>query len=89
MTTTLREYVESLPDEEKDLIVDGYNEFERNGWIGDDPIRLHAVAFMHEIGAPQTSVTLWMEQLAKEVFHYYTRRYYKVRSLLNELKSIT
>lgn len=84
---TVREYVESLPDCEKDLIVYGFNEFERTGVIGDEPLRLHAVAFMSDNNIPG-SVTMWMNLMAMEVFRYYTARYHELRNALNHLKSV-
>lgn len=68
---TVKAYVRSLPDEEKRLIINGYVEFERNGAIGDDPLRLHTEAFIEGISGDHHMIVMWMEKLAFEAYRYY------------------
>jgi hypothetical protein len=71
------EYVRSLPDDEKRLIANGWELFEKEGAIGDDPLRLHAEEMMKETSSPASMVTFWMQQLAFEVYRYYAERMFE------------
>lgn len=76
MTNIVALYIKNLPDSEKVLIIDGFELFERNGSIGDEPLRLHANAFLKENGIPPSHITLWMNQLAFEAYRYFTNKYF-------------
>lgn len=71
-TTPLTKYVNLLSHEERHAIVQSYEKFEQDGFIGDEPIRTYAEAFCTSIGIKNGSnITLWMDQLAKECFRFY------------------
>lgn len=70
----LREYVEEvLHDDERHAIIESYEQYERDGFIGDAPVRNHARAFIVSLGiVGYDHITLWMEKLAMECYrHYY------------------
>lgn len=68
---SLKQYVSDLSDEEKRKIVNGWVVFEREGSIGDSPIRHHAEQFIDGINGDHHMVVMWMEKLAFEVYRYY------------------
>jgi len=69
-------YIESLDDEEKMLIINGWEEFERKGGIEDDPLRLHTKSFMKELGIKgDAQFILWMKLIAFEAYRYFARKY--------------
>jgi hypothetical protein len=77
----VQEYVQQLPDSERVLIVQGYEELQKKGVIGDEPIRLHAQALITSLGMDKDShIAIWMCQLASEVFRYYAHRYIHLRT---------
>lgn len=71
----LREYVANLDDNEKILIIEGNDEFEKHGVIGDEPIRIHAKAFLKKHNIPDHAITLWMSLLAGECHRYFSELY--------------
>lgn len=72
--STVEEYILRLPDDEKILIIHGYEEFSRVNFIGNEPIRLHAEALMAEMGT-HAMVVHWMTQLAFEAYRYFGKLY--------------
>ena len=73
--TAIREYVQGLTDDEKVAIIDSFEEFETNGAIGDEPVRLHARALLTRLGASEATVVVWMQHLAFECYRYFARQY--------------
>lgn len=72
----VREYVENFDDEEKMLLINGWEEFERKGGIEDGPLRLHTEFFMKELGIKgDAQFFLWMERIAFEAYRYFARKY--------------
>lgn len=72
----VREYVENLDDEEKMLLINGWEEFNQKGRIENDPLRLHTVFFMKESGIEgDAQFILWMELIAFEAYRYFARKY--------------
>lgn len=78
MSNLLREYVDQLRNEEKVLIITGYEAFERDGQIGDEPLRLHAEAFIRQVGASDTSVVEWMRALTFECYRHFAKAYLQI-----------
>lgn len=70
---TLREFVANINQSQRDEIIKTYEQFEINGSIGDEPIRIYTKKFMQEIGLNNdSSITLWMERMAFECYrHFY------------------
>jgi hypothetical protein len=78
----IREYVENLSDDEKELIMQGYSKLEEEGVIGDEPIRLHAQDFMRSVGVEGDAyVVYWMEKLDHECCRYFAGQYFRGRRL--------
>lgn len=77
----VREYVENLPDEEKELIMLGYDKLEKEGAIGEEPIRLHAEALVKSLGMDRETahIVMWMEKLDHECCRHFTRKYFQGR----------
>lgn len=63
---TVRQYAEELTLNERLEIVSNYKQFQRDGFIGDVPMRNHAKVLMEEIGVSSGTVVLWMEKLVFE-----------------------
>jgi hypothetical protein len=70
----IRQYVESLEDGAIQEIIASYEKFERDGSIGDEPIRTHANALIASLSIPIPPVVLVMEKMA---FECYRRGYYE------------
>lgn len=70
MQNRIEQYVLNLDDNEKLLIINGYESLQVNGFIGDEPIRMHAEALMQELQTGN-NVMLWMSQLAFESYRYF------------------
>ncbi len=68
------DYVESLTDQARLAIISGYEQLEREGSIGDAPIRTHTEALLKQHGIDNYSVVMWMTQLAFECYRYYANR---------------
>lgn len=73
----IAKYVQSLDDEEKLAIIDGFERLEHTGTIGDEPVRQHAEAFLAEIGSDQMHIVMWMQQLAFECYRYYANQWFE------------
>lgn len=73
MTNPIREYVATLDHETCIQIIKDNEQLERGGQIGDSAIREHAMyvrdALLHANGS---MITLWMNQIAFEVFRRFT-----------------
>lgn len=64
----VRQYIESLSVTEAQELCHSYEKFERDGFIGDEPIRQHANRFIEISGVPNTLIVVWMKDLAFEAF---------------------
>lgn len=73
----IRAYVLDLPDSEKILCIDGYEKFERDGFIGSEPIRVHAESVTENIGVDGVSIILVMRDIGIECYRYFAKRYLK------------
>jgi hypothetical protein len=74
MKTLSQRFIESLSEQEMISIIEGYEQFEKDGIIGDEPIRVFAVAFMKEIEV-DSNVVVWMERLAFECYRHFAKKY--------------
>lgn len=70
MKNTVEEYVVALTTGEKIKIIEGYEQLQTDGFIGDEPIRIHAEKLMEILGS-NTQVVWWMNQLAFEAYRYF------------------
>ena len=73
----VRNYIKALSDEEKRKIIEGYNVLERDGAIGDEPIRVHTERFIEQCNLPDEHVVLWMGELEKECCRHFTEKWFK------------
>jgi len=80
----VEKYIKALPDNEKILIINGYEKFSKDGFIGDEPIRLHAQALMEQMGDRGSHVILWMNQLAFECFRYFAHQHIRKNDQASE-----
>lgn len=81
MINVIEQYVDNLDDSEKVLIINGYEALTTDGFIGDDPIRLHAKAVIEQMGFGESNIMLWMNQLAFECYRNFGKRYIYCKSL--------
>lgn len=68
------DYAETLTDFDRLAIIRGYEQLERDGAIGDDPIRVHTELLLAQYGIDQYSVVVWMTQMAFECYRHYANR---------------
>jgi hypothetical protein len=71
--TRLRTFVkDELTKAERDAIIQSYEQYEQDGFIGGEPIRTYARKFVESLGITHDyQITLWMEKLAMECYRYY------------------
>ena len=72
--TIVSDYVESLVDADRLDIIRGYEQLERDGSIGYDPIRTHTELLLAKHNIHDFSVVMWMTQLAFECYRHYANR---------------
>lgn len=73
MTNPIRDYVATLDREICVQIIKDTEQLERDGFIGDSVIREHAQHVRDVLlNANNSMITLWMNQLAFEVFRRFT-----------------
>lgn len=68
MSNMLSEFVSRLSEDEMRQIHKEYHEFVQNGSIGDSALRSRASEIMKELGANDSGITIWMTQLASEIW---------------------
>lgn len=73
--TIVSDYVETLTDEDRLAIIRGYEQLERDGSIGDAPIRTHTERLLASHNIHDFSVVMWMTQLAFECYRYFANKY--------------
>lgn len=71
MYPVVEKYIKTLDDDEKWLIIQGFEKLKTEGFIGDEPIRIHAKA----LTSYNSQVTLWMEFLAFECYRYFAYKW--------------
>jgi len=72
---TLRDFVATFTEVELQEIMQDYERFEKDGFIGDCTLRRKTEQFMETIGVPKHNVVQWMELMIKEVYRVYAYRY--------------
>lgn len=77
MKNSMMQYVERLSDAEKLLIIQSYERFEQDGFIGDEPIRFHARSYLEEFGqlGAGIGIAISMEKLAFECFRHFAKKH--------------
>lgn len=78
MKNIIEEYVMELSLDTHSEIIKSWEKFEREGVIGDEPIRQHAETLMSQIGTTER-VVFWMREL---VFEIYKQAWYELKALL-------
>jgi hypothetical protein len=75
----IEDYVLALSDDEKILIINGWEHLQKVGSIGDDPIRTHAHTLMTQLNFSETDahIVMWMSQLAMESYRYFIWKAFK------------
>jgi len=86
MNNKIEEYVQAINDEEKILIINGWEELQKTGAIGEEPIRIHAKALMTQLNFSETDahIVMWMSQIALESYRYFAWIAIKQRKLDKE-----
>lgn len=75
MMTLVEQYVVSDLDEETcHIIIASYEQFRKDGFIGEEPIRIHARKFIEKYNIPPHGIAMWMEVLANECYRYFYRK---------------
>ena len=75
----LKEFVNNLSDDEKIQIMKDYNQFEKDGFIGDSAIRTNARKLIRQLGANENMITMWMKDIAFECYREYAWKYVGLR----------
>lgn len=70
------EYITTLPDSEKVLIINGFECLERDGVIGEEPIRLHVRSLLEQYSIDASPI-IWMNMLANECYRYFAHKYFQ------------
>lgn len=70
------EYVASLPEETIHTIIQSYEQFVNDGFIGDEPIRIHTRIFMENKGIELHYISMWMTHMAMECYRYFYHKDY-------------
>jgi hypothetical protein len=74
--TFLQEYVSQLTYAEKIGIIRNFEQFERDGFIGNEPIRIHTNRAFGKMGVPEEYITVSsMTQLAFECYRHFANMY--------------
>lgn len=63
----IRQYVDGLTEDQRIEIVRNYKQFEKDGFIGDAPIRTHAKNVLDKHGIARGMIVMWMERLVFEI----------------------
>lgn len=77
--TPVQEYVAGLDEYIIHGIITSYEKFEKDGFIGEEPIRQHAELMIIQITgqANNDHITMWMHQLAFECYRYFYQQTYQ------------
>lgn len=67
----IQEFVQELTHEERHEIVRTYKQFEKDGFIGDEAIRIQTEKLMEILQIPSAHVTRYMEVLVSACYRYY------------------
>jgi hypothetical protein len=70
----LRDAVEKLSTEELKQIVADWDQFEKDGAIGDCALRLFAQNFLKDAGIPKERITWWMKEVTFEALRVWISR---------------
>jgi lysozyme family protein len=73
--THLRAYVTALPESTLRQIVDEFEQFERDGYIGESELRAHATKIMNQLGA-DGSIVIMMNLVAFEAYRHFANLYF-------------
>lgn len=74
MATITQEAILALSDEDKIVLIDEYEQFERDGFIGDCKLR----ALARTMPNGNSMVTMWMTILAHECYRYFANKYFSL-----------
>lgn len=77
MATILQQFVNELSDDEKRSIINSFEVFEKDGYIGDEPVRTYTMTFMRQHNIPVERVVMWMSDLAGECYRYFAHKYFE------------
>lgn len=85
MKTPIETFViTNLDDSQRMEIVLGWEKFNKDGFIGEEPLRIHARHLSTLQGQTNdTYIIMWMRELAMEVFRYYAMEYIRDNGLDN------
>lgn len=72
--TIVADYVDSITDEDRLAIICGYEQLERDGSIGDHPLRVHTETLLKRHSITDCSPVMWMTLLANECYRHYANR---------------
>jgi hypothetical protein len=71
MSNLLYDHVAKLDDDQRHQIILNFEEFEREGKIGDCLMRKEAIRYMDERGVSEYSIVYWMNQLVNACYRYF------------------
>jgi len=69
------EYISTLSDQTKVVIINDYEQFEKDGMIGECTLRITTRELMEKHNIPDHTPVLWMNQVAAECYRYFAGQY--------------
>jgi|PlaIllAssembly_1097288.scaffolds.fasta_scaffold19050_4 hypothetical protein len=73
---TTDSYIERMSEPTRLALINDYEQFRRDGFIGECVLRKETRIFQHILGVREfANITLWMEQLANAAYRHYAHRY--------------
>ena len=73
----LLKYVLTLPEDELLQIINDYEQFEKDGYIGGCLLRYETGKYLELYDIPQHHIVMMMETFIKEVFRYFAYKQLK------------
>jgi hypothetical protein len=73
------DYIERMSEQTRRALINDYEQFRRDGFIGNCVLRSETRIFQRVLGLKKSeNITLWMEQLANAAYRHYAHRYFSL-----------
>ena len=78
------EYIKQFDEKTLAQFIDDYEQFEKDGFIGECSLRTAAQNLIKEFGAEQHNIAKWMELIAFETYRYFSNKYFSGKSVADQ-----
>ena len=69
----IKQYVDDLSEDARRQIIETYELYETQGFIGEAPVRHHARTLMKSLGIHgDANITMWMQLVAFECYRHFS-----------------